>query len=92
MRRMIPFVLITLAASCLFAGAAAAGTWCANYGTGHSGSDCSFTSSAQCQATLSGLSGFCQPNPFPGTNYGRSGTWSSAPAQSNRPYRDRADR
>jgi hypothetical protein len=94
--RTIPLVLIALvlsavAASFLSAGGARAdGGWCANYGTGHSGSDCSFTSAAQCHATLSGLSGFCQPNPFPGTNYGRSGTWSSAPADRGRRYR--ADR
>jgi hypothetical protein len=39
--------------------AGANGSWCANYGTGHSGTDCSFTSFEQCRATVSGVYGFC---------------------------------
>jgi len=34
--------------------------------------------------------GSCQPNPFPGTNFGRGGTWNSPPADRARRYR--ADR
>jgi len=89
--RTISFAFISLAALFLSTiGARAGAGWCANYGTGHSGTDCSFNSFEQCQATLSGLSGFCQPNPFPGTNFGRGGTWNSPPADRARRYR--ADR
>jgi len=85
--RSIALALLICCGSSLAGGADAAESWCANYGTGHSGSDCSFTSFAQCQATLSGLSGFCQPNPFPSTNFGRGGTWSSGRLDRERPYR-----
>ena len=86
--RTIPSVLITFAALSFSATAARAdGSWCANFGTGHSGINCSFNSMQQCQATLSGLSGFSQPNPFPGTGYGRGGTWTSPPAARGRSNR-----
>src|SRR5262249_61878157 len=72
--RTTPFVLITFAAlSFTVVDARADGSWCANFGTGHSGDNCSFKSMQECLATLSGLSGFCRPNPFPGTGYGRGG-------------------
>ena len=29
----------------------------------------------QCRATVSGIYGFCTPNPYPGTGYGKGGTW-----------------
>jgi hypothetical protein len=87
MRAILLALLICCASSLFSPGARAAESWCANYGTGHSGSDCSFTSFAQCQATLSGLSGFCQPNPFPNTNFGRSGTWGSGRARPDRAER-----
>jgi hypothetical protein len=88
--RTIPFFLITfiaLSLSTTAASAGAYGSWCANYGTGHSGTDCSFNSFEQCRATLSGLSGFCAPNPYPGTGYGRGGTWNLSPAGRSRAYR-----
>jgi Protein of unknown function (DUF3551) len=56
--RTIPLVLIifvTLPLSTTGARAGANGSWCANYGTGHSGIDCSFTSAEQCRATVSGV-------------------------------------
>jgi hypothetical protein len=34
--------------------------WCASYSKGCT--SCSFVSSAQCMADVSGLGGFCQPN------------------------------
>jgi uncharacterized protein DUF3551 len=43
--------------------ARADGTWCANYGS-HGGTNCGFSSSEQCRATVSGIGGFCTPNPF----------------------------
>ena len=88
--RAIPFVLITFFALSLSTSAAPAGangSWCANYGTGHSGIDCNFKSMEQCHASLSGLSGFCAPNPYPGTGYGRGGTWNLPPAGRSRAYR-----
>ena len=36
--------------------------WCANYRNG--GSNCGFTTIEQCQATVSGVGGFCGPNQF----------------------------
>jgi Protein of unknown function (DUF3551) len=45
-------------------GAHADGTWCARYSTPGGGSNCGFYSFAQCQATVSGIGGFCQRNPF----------------------------
>jgi hypothetical protein len=57
-----------LVATALFAlslstvGSRADGTWCANYGS-HGGTNCGFYS-YECRATVSGIGGFCQPNPF----------------------------
>lgn len=63
------------------------GSWCANYGTGHSGINCSYKSQAQCLATVSGIYGFCTPNPYPGTGYGTGGSWNLPQAGRSRPYR-----
>jgi hypothetical protein len=76
--RTIPLVLITFVALSLSTSAARAGangSWCANYGTGHSGINCSYTSQQQCLASVSGVYGFCTPNPYPGTGYGTGGVW-----------------
>jgi hypothetical protein len=89
--RTIPFVLITfvvLSLSPTAARAGANGSWCANYGTGLDGAiNCSYTSFEQCRATVSGIYGFCTPNPYPGTGYGRGGTWNLSPADRARRYR-----
>ena len=88
--RTIPFVLIAFVALSLSASAARAdanGSWCANYGTGHSGINCSYTSQQQCLASVSGVYGFCQPNPYPGTGYGKGGSWNLSPADRTRRYR-----
>jgi len=79
--RTIPLVLIAFAALSLSGtGARAAdGTWCAFYGTDLTGTNCSFNSLEQCRGTLVGLGGFCRPNPYPNTNFGRGGTWGSTP-------------
>ena len=62
--RTLALVSITLAMlSISTIGALADGTWCANYGTGP-GMNCGFYSFEQCRATVSGIGGFCQPNPF----------------------------
>ena len=52
----------------LLVGAASADPykWCAEYGWGREGSatNCGFITLEQCRATISGLGGICQPNPF----------------------------
>jgi Protein of unknown function (DUF3551) len=67
--RTIPLVLITfvvLSLSPTAGRAGANGSWCANYGTGLDGAiNCSYTSFEQCRATVSGIYGFCTPNPYP---------------------------
>jgi hypothetical protein len=89
--RTIQFVLIsfvTLSLSTIAARAGANGSWCANYGTGLDGAiNCSYTSIAQCLATVSGIYGFCTPNPYPGTGYGRGGTWNLTPTGRGGAYR-----
>src|SRR5262249_502933 len=87
--RTIPLVLITffaLSLSPTAARAGANGSWCANYGTGLDGAiNCSYTSFEQCRATVSGIYGFCTPNPYPGTGYGRGGGWDVTPARRGLP-------
>jgi hypothetical protein len=72
----IAFVLMLLTAT-----EAAAGSWCATYtGNAKGGSEnCTFTSFDQCRAQVSGVGGWCRPNPFPSTAFGTGGTWSSGP-------------
>jgi hypothetical protein len=36
--------------------------WCLIYGTGFGGKNCGFTTFQQCQATVSGIGGFCMQN------------------------------
>jgi hypothetical protein len=39
--------------------------WCAVYGGGLAApKNCGFVTLAQCRATISGVGGFCEPNPF----------------------------
>jgi hypothetical protein len=89
--RTIPLVLITFVALSLSttgARAGANGSWCANYGTGLDGAiNCSYTSFEQCRATVSGIYGFCTPNPYLGTGYGRGGTWNLTPTSRGPSYR-----
>ena len=42
--------------------ARADGPWCAYYSRG--GTNCGFHTYAQCRASVSGVGGSCQPNPF----------------------------
>jgi hypothetical protein len=72
--RTIVLVPIALARMSLISTFADAGTWCATYRLGST--NCGYSSSEECLATVRGLGGFCQPNPFPGTAYGTSaGSW-----------------
>jgi Protein of unknown function (DUF3551) len=62
--RTIPLIAITFAALFLsIIGARADGTWCADY-SGIGATNCGFHSFEQCQATVSGIGGFCRRNPF----------------------------
>ena len=39
--------------------------WCAQYGgSSGGGRNCGFSTIEQCRATISGMGGFCAPNPF----------------------------
>ena len=38
--------------------------WCAVYGDDFGGSNCGFSTIEQCRLTISGMGGFCEPNPF----------------------------
>ena len=38
--------------------------WCADYSTRGGGKNCYFLTFAQCRAAVSGVGGFCSPNPF----------------------------
>jgi hypothetical protein len=69
--RTITVVLQALLGTALTGVSANAGAWCANYQRGVS--NCGYSSAGQCWATVRGLGdGFCAPNPYPGTAYGRA--------------------
>jgi hypothetical protein len=38
--------------------------WCAVLNMGDAAYNCGFVSIEQCRATVSGIGGFCEPNPF----------------------------
>ncbi len=65
MRTILVMSIMLATLSAFTAGARAEGSWCAMYGTG--GTNCGFYSFEQCQATVSGVGGFCGNNPFYGT-------------------------
>jgi Protein of unknown function (DUF3551) len=86
MRALKRFVVGAAVAVTAGTASAADGSWCAIYTRGSE--NCGYSSYAQCLATVRGLSASCQPNPFPGTNFGRGGTWG---AQGRAPGRYRRD-
>ena len=59
--RLVASTIVALSMSIV--AAQADGAWCANYGS-HGGVNCGFHSFEQCRATVSGIGGFCSPNPF----------------------------
>ena len=80
-------VIIALGGMALASGRADASSWCATYRWGST--NCGYSSSDQCWATVRGIGGFCRPNPFPGTAYGTSaGSWNGTNVlrRSRRPY------
>jgi hypothetical protein len=85
--RTIVLVSLALAGISLTTTVADAGAWCARYRWG--GTNCGYSSSDQCWATVRGIGGSCRPNPFPGTAYGTSaGSWNApaAPRRYQRAY------
>ena len=64
--RIILAAFAVLASSTLFDAARADPYhWCAEYaGAGMEGSNCYFMTEAQCKAQVSGVGGFCRPNPY----------------------------
>jgi hypothetical protein len=85
--RTIVLVSLALAGISLTTTVADAGAWCASYRWG--GTNCGYSSSDQCWATVRGIGGSCRPNPFPGTAYGTSaGSWNApaAPRRYRRAY------
>jgi hypothetical protein len=61
---------------------AASNRWCAV--TPKRSENCGYATLDQCRAYMLGLGSWCRPNPFPGTAFGTSGTWSSGPPRQNR--------
>jgi hypothetical protein len=76
---------LTLATMLLAATDHAAADWCASYSGRKGGSEsCGYATQSQCQAQVSGIGGWCRPNPFPGTAFGTGGTWGSGSSRQNR--------
>src|SRR5262245_41982029 len=74
---LVPMMLLVTDAN------AASNRWCAS--VPKRSENCGYATLDQCRAYVLGLGGWCRPNPFPGTAFGTSGTWSSGPP---RQYRD----
>jgi Protein of unknown function (DUF3551) len=75
--RTIALLSVAFTAMIVSTGNVSAGSWCVRYERGSE--NCGYSSYEQCWAAARGLRAFCQPNPFPGTNFGTgSGTWGSA--------------
>ena len=64
----LAFALLALVTAAAFTAPAQAqgqnGLWCAEYGNGHGGKNCGFSTYQQCRAAISGFNtGTCTPNP-----------------------------
>jgi hypothetical protein len=70
----VSFVMTTLLAT---DAKSANNRWCAV--SPKKSENCGYATLDQCRAQVLGLGGWCRPNPFPGTAFGTSGTWSSGP-------------
>src|SRR5215475_7835411 len=47
--------------------------WCAEYSAGGGGESCGFSSFEQCQASVSGIGGFCRPGQYSNPGYASAG-------------------
>jgi hypothetical protein len=61
---------------------AASNRWCAV--SPKRSENCGYATLDQCRAQVLGLEGWCRPNPFPGTAFGTSRTWSADPPPQTR--------
>ena len=64
MRIAVTAVFMLMAASVAEPAHADPYRWCATYGSGFGSDSCYFNTIEQCQASVSGLGGFCRPNNF----------------------------
>ena len=66
MRLALAAFVVLLGGSCFDPTKADPYAWCAEYSGGGLGGakNCYFLTWQQCQATISGVGGFCSPNPF----------------------------
>ena len=65
MRIVLATMVVLLAGSAIDNARADPYRWCAVYGGGGGGgTSCSFITWEQCQAAVSGVGGFCEPNQF----------------------------
>jgi hypothetical protein len=67
MMKTVRFVVPLLVTTFGFAACATAEIyypWCAVLNMGDAAYNCGFVSIEQCRATVSGIDGFCEPNPF----------------------------
>ena len=63
--RLAIVVLVTLVAGSMTDSAKADPyRWCAQYAGRSGATNCYFMTLGQCQAAISGVGGFCRPNPF----------------------------
>jgi hypothetical protein len=51
----------------------AGASWCAQYSGGGGGENCGFSTFEQCQATVSGIGGFCRPSQYYNPDYASAG-------------------
>lgn len=70
MRSLLGIFVVLAAAVMMDAGggSAQAAAWCAKY-FGHGGTNCGFYTYGQCQVTVSGIGGYCEPNLLAGPRY-----------------------
>jgi hypothetical protein len=64
MRTLLVALGMLMAASAADRAAAVEYPWCADLGQELGATNCGFTTIEQCRATISGVGGFCVPNPF----------------------------
>jgi hypothetical protein len=81
---MALLAVLALAAFSLTPTGADAGAWCATYRWGTT--NCGYSSSDQCWASVRGIGRFYRPNPLPGTAYGTSSGGWNAPNSPRRAF------
>jgi hypothetical protein len=85
MRQVLTGVVLLLTASGLSAAQADPYPWCAIYSVGDAAYNCYFLTFQQCQRTISGIGGICQPNLFYTGRPDGTATLSTAPKRGHHP-------